>query len=536
MEYGLISSTTLTALGDAIREKSIIPATREETVLVDHLSYHSDNTTSETDPTPLYLSTSMSIDIDAIPEAHSVEFVFTVGTVTTFAPDFILGSIDILKDGYKPASISVSGSSAEQPISSKIDPYYRGGPFKVSLWMPYNDDNCFGVVFDVYALDADGNRMQFTKTQEVTNTVSPTEMVEAINNFEMPKAPPEEACVFSGDLRYAFANGTWDWFLEAYGDRLSSKNITSLASTFSGTKVKRIPFTLNIQDGSGGHYSTFSSASYLEECPKIRGNLPRTTSLDLSGAIDRCFCLACADDLLTEEMLDGLPNIKVTSSYSVPRLPALQNCYSLRRIPHWFYKWRLCEDSTAFPNYSYTCYYNAFSSALALDEITNLPVWKCQAAQTSNMFSGTFSKVSRAKAITFETNSGQPIVVSWKSQVIDLINHVGHIANQTDITNFNSGITADKLVTDDATYQALKNDPDWFTTKVDYSRYNHDSAVETINSLPDTSAYLASAGGTNTIKFKKVAGSKTDGGAIETLTEEEIAVAAAKGWTVTLST
>jgi hypothetical protein len=68
-----------------------------------------------------------------------------------------------------------------------------------------------------------------------------------------------------------------------------------------------------------------------------------------------------------------------------------------------------------------------------------------------------------------------------------------------------------------------------------YSRYNHDSAVNTINSLPDTSAYLATAGGTNTIKFKGNAGSKTDGGAINTLTAEEIAVATAKGWTVSFS-
>lgn len=92
----------------------------------------------------------------------------------------------------------------------------------------------------------------------------------------------------------------------------------------------------------------------------------------------------------------------------------------------------------------------------------------------------------------------------------------------------------DKEVIDDTTYAALKNDPDWFTCNVAYSRYNHDSAVATINSLPDTSAYLAANGGTNTIKFKGAAGEKTDGGAINTLTAEEIAVAAAKGWTVTL--
>ena len=80
----------------------------------------------------------------------------------------------------------------------------------------------------------------------------------------------------------------------------------------------------------------------------------------------------------------------------------------------------------------------------------------------------------------------------------------------------------------------MKNNPDWFTCNFAYSRYNHDSAVETINSLPDTSAYIAANGGTNTIKFKGVAGSATDGGAINTLTEAEIAVAAAKGWTVSL--
>ena len=64
------------------------------------------------------------------------------------------------------------------------------------------------------------------------------------------------------------------------------------------------------------------------------------------------------------------------------------------------------------------------------------------------------------------------------------------------------------------------------------SVYNHDSAVETINSLPDTSAYLAEKGGTNTIRFKSDQGANTEGGAIGNLTAEEIAVAAAKGWTV----
>ena len=65
-----------------------------------------------------------------------------------------------------------------------------------------------------------------------------------------------------------------------------------------------------------------------------------------------------------------------------------------------------------------------------------------------------------------------------------------------------------------------------------YSRFNHASAVKLINSLPDTSAYLATAGGTNTIKFKKYCGTLTDEGGVEALTDEEIAIAASKGWTI----
>ena len=99
----------------------------------------------------------------------------------------------------------------------------------------------------------------------------------------------------------------------------------------------------------------------------------------------------------------------------------------------------------------------------------------------------------------------------------------------------NYGMPSDTKISNDATYQLLKDNEDAWAEGKAYSRYNHDSAVETINTLPDTSAYLAESGGTtNIIKFTGASGSATDGGAINTLTEAEIAVAAAKGWTVTL--
>lgn len=167
----------------------------------------------------------------------------------------------------------------------------------------------------------------------------------------------------------------------------------------------------------------------------------------------------------------------------------------------------------------------------SLDELVNIPLSNKTGVSTSNQLSEIYA-LYRIKNFTFETNNGQPYVVSWKNQKIDLTANIGYTDSISVILNYNSGITADKEVSDAATYEALKNNPDWFTQNVNYSRYNHDSAVATINSLPDTSAYLAANGGTNTIKFKGESGKLTDGGAINTLTEEEIAVAVARGWTV----
>ena len=181
---------------------------------------------------------------------------------------------------------------------------------------------------------------------------------------------------------------------------------------------------------------------------------------------------------------------------------------------------------------SNSIYKEMFTHCQSLDEIVDLPVMWMNSPSSSAFNETTFTACCRIKELTFKSTTGRTI--PWKSQVIDLTASVGQAPGNQIILGYNSGITADKEVTDDASYQALKNDPDWFTCNVAYSRYNHDSAVNTINSLPDTSAYLATAGGTNTIKFKGQSGASTDGGAINTLTADEIAVATAKGWTVSL--
>lgn len=345
---------------------------------------------------------------------------------------------------------------------------------------------------------------------------------------------PQEALLLTGDCSRMFTN-KWDWFVTSYGNQVTTKNITDIGYMFNGTQLEEIPFQLNIS-GCYKIDNTFAGTK-LKVSPKIRGTIQWSTSTTIQDVVTGSYYLKDVEDLFTTEMLDGYSTVKVTGSYSAPKPYVPENMYSQRSLPSWFFKQKLNPESTSYPSTSYCLYNYLCYMCSSMDEITGIPVWTCAGAQTSSMFSSAFYQATRLKNVTFETNEdGTPIVTSWKNQTIDLSKGVGHIDGSYYgyITTFNSGITNDKQVNDDATYQALKDDPDWFAVSNLYSRYNHDSAVATINSLPDTSAYLASAGGTNTIKFVGTAGSSTDGGAINTLTEEEIAVATAKGWTVTL--
>lgn len=342
-------------------------------------------------------------------------------------------------------------------------------------------------------------------------------------NVPQEGGPPESAFVISGNCQHRFANGGWDWFIENYVDRISTKSIATATNMFYGTKLKSIPFNLNFRNDS---YYEDTSMFYNANSLTSIGNIINAYFGNINNMFGSCYRLRYLPQFEN-------CNFSRIQTYQYANCSSMfKSCFSLRNISEDFIK-QIYTSESSFGNY--TIFYNGFNGCYSLDEIKGLnPQTK---TMTSNMFNYSFSYCSRLKNATFALqNDNTPYTVSWEKQTIDLSTCTGYVSDshKSYILNNNSGITADKEVTDDVTYQALKNDPDWFTTNVAYSRYNHDSAVATINSLPDTSAYLATAGGTNTIKFKGAAGSATDGGAINTLTEEEIAVATAKGWTVTL--
>lgn len=355
---------------------------------------------------------------------------------------------------------------------------------------------------------------------------------------------PEEAFYFSGNLYYAFANSRWDWFFERYSDKITISDITHAERMFNNVLVECVPSNINFAEGGCIVKNMFSECINLLSVPPI--DFKQTSYFDASymfnknyelreiGKISNLYPSTIQSMFYNCNNLRYLPefenlNLSYVQTNAVNLSAVFAYCYSLREIPKCFLEPFYCCAQT---NGNYTVFYRGFVSCLSLDEIDGLNPQT--GTITGNTFVNTFDSCYRVKNVIFAMQAdGKPYSVNWKSQTIDLSKIAYVIGDGSSITRYNSGITADKQVKDDATYQSLKNDPDWFTTDINYSRYNHDSAVNTINSLPDTSAYLASAGGTNTIKFLGASGALTDGGAINTLTQEEIAVATAKGWTVT---
>lgn len=306
-----------------------------------------------------------------------------------------------------------------------------------------------------------------------------------------------------------------------FGSFYNANGLLNIGTNAYSTGV--IPLTFELANTKGYSTCSFTSfaqgSNYLKELPTIIGQVKAST---FNYAFQGCYYLRNVDDFFNNNIIanetDG-----IGSDFS----NIFNSCYSLRHVPDKILQYMEYYNGGSAVE---TFYNGMCQNCYVVDELVGVPV-HTKTALTSNKFSN-FYYCYRLKDFTFKTNNGEPVVAQWKSQVIDMSKFGAGLVWSRHLSNYNSGITEDKQITDDATYAALKNDPDWWSTAHEYSRYDKASAIRTINSLPDTSAYLAEAGGTNTIKFKGIGGQNTDGGAINTMTEAEIAVATAKGWTV----
>lgn len=350
-----------------------------------------------------------------------------------------------------------------------------------------------------------------------------------------------ETFTITGDASYALSNGTknfttsynkvgqWNIYrLAIVNNLLKTENINKLMYFCQGmTTIDELPFEINM--APSGNYSSTDDKLYMQGA-FYNTSLRKLPKINFASDV-----LVQGDYLLDQLCRESKYLEDVSALAAIPSAYCQQKtftgytfycCYALRSIPVEF--WRVVQNSYQNLNYAYKYTLNG---CRMLDEILEFPVINLTST-SSNMFSDTFTNCTRAKRMTFAVKEdGTPYSKpNWTNQTINLFS-LGYGNGSTSFDSYykySTTITEDKKVTDDASYQALKDDPDWFCVNSDYSRYNKISAIETISTLP-------TVGSGCTIKFSANAGLKTDGGNIGSLTEEEIAVAAAKGWTVTLA-
>lgn len=358
-----------------------------------------------------------------------------------------------------------------------------------------------------------------------SDLIAPGEMPGEIRSIETGGGggyePTDDELKLTGDQGYyAFTNNRNYWVLREYHDRITLSQLGNMEGMFQG-------------------YGSYFEGEYITPTFTIEGD---TTSY--SDQVMKNMFSNYENYELPPNIKDWQPtnmNNMFGNAHYIREIPAswegnidwtyLSNAgymfgsnYSLRSIPDWLLPLMV---TSAYVAASFELSYGSFNYMYALDSLTVPISGKVSIYNSNGLVSNIGYCCLRLQDVLFK------LPTTWtstmKNLTLDLTNYCGWADSKYNVTGYNSGIGYDKEVKDADTYASLKNDPDWFTCNVAYSRYNHDSAVNTINSLPSTN------GGTGCIvKFKGEAGSATDGGAINTLTEEEIAVAAAKGWTVSL--
>lgn len=373
----------------------------------------------------------------------------------------------------------------------------------------------------------------------VGKSYKPSEMADAISGLQLL---PEVALNLTGDCQHMFRNNKWNWLIEQYGDKITTDKITNIDYMFYGsTQLKEIPFVINMEINTGLSkpklfadtfaqtnallkYPQFNITSYgskiytviLDRCANEEPNIVFSDTIKVVGfeydsflyysgekeptwIFDKCDWEVARND--TSVFGSSVP-VNWTGAYYIKTIPSMPKFYTLN-TGSYYHHW----------------YQFSINHCHNLKEIVLPRPGNAVLTSTPNGFN--ISTVPTLKSFKFDVQEDNtPYTAQWKNITLTLTS-----------LGWGSSIYTDKekWVSNDETYLKLKDDDEYWASSADYSGYNHDRAVETINSLPDTSAY-----GTNTVKFKGVSGSKTDGGAINTLTEEEIAVATAKGWTVSL--
>jgi hypothetical protein len=126
----------------------------------------------------------------------------------------------------------------------------------------------------IIPLDENGNEYKYT----------PLEMVEKIDNFMII---PNEALYITGDCGHRFANGGSDWLIKNAGDKITTGGITNMNNMFYKTNVEEIPFDINVSINNITSFSNlFGGAGNLKKAPYIIGGEKTPPTSAYSGTIE----------------------------------------------------------------------------------------------------------------------------------------------------------------------------------------------------------------------------------------------------------
>lgn len=389
-----------------------------------------------------------------------------------------------------------------------------------------------------------------------SGTMTPSQMVTAIGNItsggsgdEMPNLITIEPSYWS----YYTSGQSWqtihrnDWLLQNHLDKIkfqTSQAVPGLDYFLYNNSIQADYSQVEVEANfPSSMIRTFAGSSLIKP-PRLvvtgnnNVNVSRMTELfydcNYMTEIPNNFW---DNKLMFFTLADWTPT-NSTETYRFIRLFA--QCYELESIPDNFWGIQF-EQCSNFSDNQYSgpyCY--MFDQCKSLGQINGLGVTHVAGSNsrtTADMFNHMLSACYRLKDFTFYAPNNTPRVARWADQTLDLTG-IGYVpqlwmlslpsnAHYYPSDSNSSDGYKDFVIYDQSTYNQRKNMQETLAIGKAWSRYNHDSMVRTINSLPDTSAT-----GTNIIQFASGQGSSTDAGGPENLTQAEIAVATAKGWQV----
>ena len=299
--------------------------------------------------------------------------------------------------------------------------------------------------------------------------------------------------------------------------------------------------TINVQ---GGDFvsGSLNMASFLrgdrniKYLPKIvlDANIDTTflNAIQMNNAFRDCKLIKIDNDAIPQNLIaEGMEG----SSCSY--------CMWLREVPENFMA-NSVYISPVFPgqNMRSMCY-EMYAQSFLLKQVIGAPIFgQTRSTGTVNRFTSMFADNNALHRVSFYMPNGAVGTMNATNQTIDLsAGSIGFFPNSPSASTLGylededrANVIIISAANNNATVENMQN-LNSLAVGLEYATYNRQSAVETINSLPDTTAAIAAKGGTNTIKFKSGAGSAygTDYD-MSNLSAEEIAVATAKGWTVAL--